>query len=128
MEIVLEPELYTPNVDSIGNYVDKVPANFKCGIRCACGARKDKVYESGSSFSGHIKTKIHQKWLEDLNFNRQNFFAENEKLKELVKNQRIIIGKLEADVSTKIDTIDFLTRQLKQTTDIYTKNPFDLLD
>jgi hypothetical protein len=36
-------EMYVPNIDNAGNYTDHIPA-VNTGIRCACGARKDKVY------------------------------------------------------------------------------------
>jgi hypothetical protein len=60
----------------------------------------------------HIKSKSHQKWLSNLNANKVNYYVENEKLMETIKNQRIIIAKLEKDVSNKILTIDYLTQQL----------------
>ena len=47
--------------------------NLKNGIRCPCGARKDKTYDGISNFNAHIKTKIHKKWIEDLNLNKKNF-------------------------------------------------------
>jgi hypothetical protein len=114
MELVTEPDLYTPCIDNDGNYVDKIPSfhTIKKGLFCPCGARKDKIYESHTVFSNHIKTKNHKKWLEGLNTNKANFYVENEKLNELVKNQRFIIAKLQKDVQTKIMTIDFLTQQL----------------
>ena len=114
MELAIEPDTYCPNIDENGNYVDKVPSFnvFKHGLYCSCGARKDKLYETSASFSGHIKTKIHQKWLAQLNMNRINYYVENEKLQETIHNQKIIIARLEKDVNTKIMTIDFLTQLL----------------
>jgi hypothetical protein len=79
---------------------------------CPCGSRKDKSYDTTSKFSVHIKSKSHQKWLSNLNANKVNYYVENEKLMETIKNQRIIIAKLEKDVSNKILTIDYLTQQL----------------
>jgi hypothetical protein len=54
-----------------------------------------------------------------------NFYTECEKLKELVYSQKLIIGKLEKEVITKLKTIDYLTHQLmsKDTSD----NTTDLL-
>ena len=114
MELVVEPDIYSPSIDDNGLYIDKVPPfNYiKKGLVCPCGSRKDKVYESHSVFISHTKTKAHQKWIESLNLNRANFYVEFEKSKEVISNQRIIIAKLEKDVNNKILTIDYLTQQL----------------
>jgi hypothetical protein len=110
MELVVEPDVYSPSVDEHGNYVDNVLC--KKGLICPCGSRKDKVYETQSVFSAHTKTKTHQRWLADLNANRANFYVENEKLKELIQNQRLIIARLEKDINNKNATIDYLTQQV----------------
>ena len=114
MELVVEPDIYSPSIDDNGLYIDKVPPfNYiKKGLVCPCGSRKDKVYESHSVFISHTKTKAHQKWLEGLNLNRANFYVELEKSKEVISSQRLIIAKLEKDISNKIMTIDYLTQQL----------------
>ena len=115
--MICEPDIYSPNIDENGNYIDSIPpfntfTGTKKGVRCPCGSRKDKVYETHTIFSGHIKTKTHQKWLNGLNQNRANYYVENEKLRETVQTQRIIIAKLEKDLNVKIMTIDYLTSQL----------------
>ena len=116
MELVIQPDLYMPSIDERGNYVDNIPSfhTIQKGLLCPCGSRKDKVYENKGMFVGHIKTKHHQKWLENLNLNKANYYVENEELKETVHNQRLIIAKLEKDVNTKIKTIDYLTHQLSK--------------
>jgi hypothetical protein len=45
-------------------------------------------------------------------FRDDDFYIENEKLKEIVENQKLIISRMEKDIQTKIMTIDYLTRQL----------------
>ena len=114
MELVIEPDIYYPSIDDNGNYIDKIiPAMFiKKGVTCPCGSRKEKVFETSSKFSCHTKTKIHKKWLENLNENRANYYIENEKLKETVNNQRMIIARMEKEINTKVMTIDYLTMQL----------------
>ena len=104
MELVVEPDIYSPSINDNGLYVDKVPPfNYiKKGLMCPCGSRKDKLYESHSVFVSHTKTKTHQKWLEMLNLNKANFYVELEKSKEVISNQRLIIAKLENDVNNKI--------------------------
>jgi len=116
MELATEPDTYSPNIDDKGNYIDKVPSfhtnALANGIRCPCGTRKDKIYTSHAMFTAHIKTKTHEKWLQDLNTNRANFYIENQKLKEIVHSQKIMIGKLELELTNKNMTIDYLTQQL----------------
>lgn len=114
MELVVEPDVYAPSVDDNGNYVDKMPSFniIKKGLSCLCGTRKDKIYQTNVSFSAHIKSKSHQNWLSGLNSNKTNYFLENQSLIETVKNQRLIIAKLEKDLSNKILTIDYLTQHL----------------
>jgi ABC-type multidrug transport system ATPase subunit len=114
MEIVVEPDVYMPSIDEQGNYIDRVCV-FKKGLTCLCGSRKDKVYETQSMFSSHVKTKTHQRWLLDLNTNKANYYVENEKMKEVVQNQRLIIAKMEKDLQNKMMTIDYLTMQLNKT-------------
>ena len=116
MELVVEPDVYSPSVDNDGNYIDKIPAfnTIKKGLICPCGSRKDKFYDSHSSFSSHIKSKIHQKWLDGLNTNKINYFVENEKLQQTIQNQRLIIAQLDKDLQNKLLTIDYLTKQLLQ--------------
>lgn len=116
MELATEPDMYSPNIDDHGNYTDKVPsfntAALANGLRCSCGTRKDKVYTSAAMFSAHIKTKTHEKWLQDLNANKANFYIENKKLKDLVQSQKIMLGKMEVELANKSLTIDYLTQQL----------------
>ena len=116
MELVTEPDTYSPNIDDKGNYVDKVPSfhtnALANGLRCPCGTRKDKIYTSHGMFTAHIKTKTHEKWLQDLNTNKANFYIENQKLKDIVHSQKIMIGKLELELTNKNMTIDYLTKQL----------------
>ena len=114
MELVVEPDLYSPNIDENGNYIDKIPSFhiIKKGIMCPCGCRKDKVYDSVGVFSAHTKTKAHQKWLTSLNLNKLNYYVENENLKKTVDNQRLIIARLEKELQNKNITIDYFTQQL----------------
>jgi hypothetical protein len=116
MELVTEPDTYSPNIDDKGNYVDKVPSFYTNalanGLRCPCGTRKDKIYTSHATFTAHIKTKTHEKWLQELNTNKANFYVESQKLRDVVQSQKIMIGKMELDILNKNMTIDYLTKQL----------------
>lgn len=117
-DLVTEPDVYCPSVNEYGNYIDRTPSFhiMKKGVLCPCGSRKDKVYETHTVFSAHIKTKIHQKWLESLNLNKANYYVENENLKNTIYNQRLIIAKLERDLNNRTMTIDYLTQQLNKNT------------
>ena len=111
MEVALEAEFYSPKVDTEGNFCDKIPNSHQLqnGIRCPCSR---KVYNSYNTFSSHVKTKMHQSWILELNHNKQNFFVENQHLKETVKNQQLIIQRLEIECQNKNLMIDSLTKQL----------------
>ena len=116
MELVTEPDTYSPNIDDKGNYIDKVPSFYTnalaTGLRCPCGTRKDKIYTSHATFTSHIKTKTHEKWLQELNTNKANFYVESQKLRDVVQSQKIMIGKMELNILNKNMTIDYLTKQL----------------
>jgi hypothetical protein len=114
MELITQPDIYSPSMDDQGNYIDRIPQFniIKKGVYCPCGSRKDKAYDSTSAFSTHIKTKCHQKWLISVNQNKVNMYIDNETLKETVQNQRLAIAKMEKDLQTKVMTIDYLTIQL----------------
>lgn len=114
MELVTEPDIYSPSINDAGNYVDKIPSfnNIKHGLRCPCGSRKDKTYDTHSIFASHIKTKKHQSWLVDLNLNKTNFYLENISLKNTITNQQLIIAKMENDINNRTMTIDYLTKQI----------------
>ena len=114
MELTITPDTYAPNMGEQGTYVDYIPTYsiMQHGITCMCGSKKDKVFRTTATFSSHIKTKTHQKWLEFMNTNRANHYTELEKAKEVIQNQRIIIARLETELSNKSLTIDYLTRQL----------------
>ena len=111
MSLVVDPDIYCPSLDEMGNYIDVIPS-IQHGLRCPCGTRKDKTYDTHSMFATHIKTKTHQKWLSTVNLNKSNHYVENERLKETVQNQRLIIAKLDKDLQHKSMTIDYLTQQL----------------
>lgn len=114
MDLIVEPDIYSPSIDDIGNYIDKVPSftNLKNGLRCSCGSRKDKIYDTHSMFYQHTKTKCHERWLSQINLNKSNYYVENIKLNDIINNQKIIIAKLEKSNNNKIMTIDYLTEQL----------------
>jgi hypothetical protein len=65
MNLSLDSDIYEPNIDDKGNYADYLPqsSKFTNGLRCPCGARKDHIFDSRNSFSAHIRTKTHQKWI-----------------------------------------------------------------
>lgn len=114
MELAIESDIYTPNINDDGNYCDYLPSSckFKYGLRCPCGTRKDHVFDSKKSFNVHIKSKSHQKWIEMLNTNKMNHYERCQKLEELVNSQKLIIARMENELRMKIDTIAYLSQQL----------------
>lgn len=126
MELVVEPEVYCPSIGEDGAYIDKVPTTciLKNGIQCPCGSRKDKVYDSSASFSCHIKTKIHQRWLVGINLNKTNYYTESVKLQDVVKNQQLIIGRLERTIQSNTTAIEILSNEIDK---LRRPPPVDLL-
>jgi hypothetical protein len=116
MDVIAEPDKYVPSIGDNGDYIDIIPSfnNLINGMRCICGTRKEHCYKSASELKNHVKTKTHEKWLKNLNLNKANFYSENEDLKELVGNQKLIIAKLEKKLNKKINTIDILTDIIKK--------------
>ena len=91
MDLISESDIYEPCIDENSNYSDYIPSSskFKNGLRCPCGARKEHIFDTRQSFSGHVKTKTHQKWVSDLNTNKMNYFTENIKLNETVSIKKL---------------------------------------
>lgn len=58
MDLVTEPDIYAPNIDDKGSF-DYIPSihNKKGGLRCPCGTRKDKVYDTHPVHHSHVKNK-----------------------------------------------------------------------
>jgi len=111
MNISLTPDTYTPAVDNNGNYVDCKPI-IHHGIYCPCSNRKDKIYENASKFTAHCKTKMHQRWLINLNNNKANYYVELLECKATLVEQQKIIANLDNQLQQKSSTIDYLTKQL----------------
>ena len=115
MDLIIESDIYEPCVNDNGNYSDYVPSSnkFKNGLRCPCGTRKEHIFDSRQSFSSHIKTKTHIKWIIDLNANKMNFYTENIKLNETLNNQKLIIAKLQRENDEHIKLIAQLAKKIE---------------
>jgi len=114
MELVVDPDAYVPGMDREGNYIDAVlsKTRYPRGIRCPCGSRKDKVYEAGTVFVAHTKSKCHQKWLEQLNVSKMNYYSETIKQADTIHSQKIVIANLTRTLENKNHLIELLTEQL----------------
>jgi hypothetical protein len=128
MDLITEPEDYTPSLNDNGEYIDNTPSNnskiFKIGMRCPCGTRKDIVFTEPSKFKVHIKCKKHQEWLKNINDNRFNYIIENKKAQETIMNQRQLIVERDTIIRCLVKEIAKLEVHLKEI-----KNPpQDLLD
>jgi len=125
MDLTIVPDIYVPNVDEEGNYIDRIPI-IRNGLYCPCGSRKDKTYENAGKFASHTKTKCHQKWLLLLNQNKANYYAESIKQREVVESQQKIILDLKIENQIQKATIHYLTEQLKDTTNGGYENLMDI--
>lgn len=114
MELVQQAETYVPCIGEDGRYIDVVPSSSVfslAGLRCACGSRKDKVYNSRAQFISHIKTQVHQNWLRQMYLNNANYYAKVQELERVVQSQKIMIGRLEVEVKNRDVTIQTLISQ-----------------
>lgn len=98
MSLITDSDDYSPGISNDGSYVDQIPSfnNKPQGLRCPCN---NHVFHGRTNFATHIKSDRHKKWLESQNANRNNHAFELEKERQLVKEQKIIIAKLELEVA-----------------------------
>jgi predicted RNase H-like nuclease (RuvC/YqgF family) len=102
MDLILTPDIYEPSMDDNGNIIDKIPS-WSClkgkGIMCACGSRKNKVYETSALFTTHIKSQTHKKWILKLNADKVNYYMENNRLKQIIQELREILNRYETNIA-----------------------------
>lgn len=115
MDLIAEPDVYEPSIGINKEYIDCLPSihKFKNGLRCACGSRKDHVFYNKQSFSSHLKSLTHKKWLDMINKNKLNYYIENSELKETLNNQKKIIAQLQKENEDNIRLIAHLTRKME---------------
>lgn len=113
MELQTTPDIYEPVLNTVGEYIDYIPNKniLVNGLYCPC-SNKNKSYTTSNQFRRHIKTKMHESWLENLNNNKDNLYIENEKNKRLINSQKIIINKLETSINLKDLEINKLLNEL----------------
>ena len=112
MDIVIEPEIYTPNINEHGEYVD-IP--IRLPMICLCGTRKDKVY-TVSNFKKHTHTITHQAWLQKLNAEKFNYYLTSRQLSETVEQQKHILTRLENEIQRNNHHIHYLEGKIKELT------------
>jgi len=112
MDITID-EWYAPIMDAVGNYMDRIP---KTDVKCPCGNRQ-KTY-TRQQFYAHIKTQGHQKWLVGLNNNKTNHYVENEKLKDTVRTQQLLLIRLENELRVKTFQLEDIKKRHVETTNL----------
>ena len=124
MELATESDVYGPGVSNEGVYVDQIPVfnHLSQGLRCPC---TNNCYSTRQSFCTHTKTQGHKRWLDALNANRTNHFAELEQSRQLIRQQQLIIAQLERDKHNMMTMVNILSRQL---TESVSSRTGDLLD
>lgn len=144
MDLILTPDVYEPSMDGNGNIIDKIPS-WAClkgkGIMCACGSRKNKVYETSALFTTHIKSQTHKNWIVKLNADKVNYYMENNRLKQIIRELRQIINHYEKEavrlnhqynieLANKEQVIQSLTSLLSDTSGekLETERPVDFMN
>lgn len=110
MELITTPDIYSPNIDENGNYVDYIPINIQ-NITCPC-SKINKTYNCKKNFSKHILTQRHNTWLINLNRNKSNHYVQYLKYRDLSTSQQKIIKKYENELSKKDVIINYLQNEL----------------
>ena len=100
LQIVKEPELYTPQFEN-GIYKDYIPLDLLNGYKCGCGARKNHVFNDEIKIKKHFKIKCHIKWLETLNENKINYYTSHIENEKLIKSLKIIINEKDKELNKK---------------------------
>lgn len=122
MDILATPDVYQPAMDTNGNYVDRIPSFqfLNNGLRCPCGNHEG--YKHANAFRQHINTQRHASWINHLNQNRHNIYAECEDLKKVVEQQRQQIIDKERIIRERDCTIRVLTYNLNEKIDSQLNN------
>ncbi len=118
-QLQLEPEIYQPVLNNENHYVDNIPSTSWIaqhnGIRCECGgSRKNTVYMTNPTFTKHTRTAHHQKWLEQVNTNRLNYFVECQRLKICIQQQQRQLVEKDNLLVQKEMIIQLLTKELRE--------------
>ena len=100
MALALEAELYAPNRDDQGKYIDFVPSLclLKNGIKCVCGSRKDQTFYAAGPFKKHFQCQKHKAWLKMKNLEPQNDIKIIHEHEKTIKNQQILIHELDQEI------------------------------
>ena len=98
MSLITDSDDYSPSITDDGTYVDQVPSfhGRPQGFRCPCS---NKSYTTRVLLAAHIRTVTHKRWIEGLNANRTNHFADLEKERQLVKEQKLIIAQMQREIA-----------------------------
>lgn len=123
--IATQPDIYSPIINTNGDYVDKIPSQSAfsvSGIKCPCSVKKNMVYWTRAQFTSHVKTKTHQNWLCELSLSNMNYYSRVQDMEKTIKEQKIMIAKLERDVRNRDITIFTLTQQISQLSQFHLNN------
>jgi len=134
MSLITDSDDYSPGISNDGSYIDQIPSfkQHSQGLRCPCN---NHVFHGRTNFATHTKSDRHKKWLESQNANRNNHAVELEKERQLVKEQKLIIARLELEVARLERNMLKMTEMIHMLSDINRKTPLtqqettlDLLD
>ena len=89
-------DVYHPSMGRDGNYMDSY-VNLSRFSKCACGSTNDF---NSQSFKTHFKCATHKRWIEYLNLEKDNHYAELMKYKKLNKQQQLIIQQQQDMITT----------------------------
>jgi len=113
MDVIENPEIYVPSMNSTTKgYCDHNVIHFSKGIICPC--TPSKVFYKKVSFKTHKETNKHKSWLEYLNANSQNYYKECLIQEKTIKEQHIIMNRLENEIQKKDIIIQYLETSINK--------------
>ena len=101
MSLITDSDEYSPSISQDGSYIDHKNFVFSTFYKVRKDSNSLLSTENHKDSAVHAAINVtqrafyfpHKKWIESLNANRTNHFADLEKEYQLVKEQKIIIAQ-----------------------------------
>ena len=90
-ELAVTPDMYSPSLNADGEYSDKLPYG-PTNSHWFCPCSNDHAYKR-ASLAAHFRSKRHQRWLANMNANRENHPTQYVEAQGTIKSQMRIIAE-----------------------------------
>ena len=113
MSLQLTPITYSPQLNGTGEFVDEIVTFPHEGMKCPC-TKRENHFKTFKTFAKHLQSQRHDKWLKQLNNNKQTILQEKSELEETVHIQKITIARFDQDLQAMKASLDRLRLQSQQ--------------